>query len=200
MELFLLISLLIVALLLIGIILIQQGKGAEMGASFGSGASNTMFGAPGAGNFLTKSTTILAILFFVIALGISYVKKNTSEEAGIADEAAKLNQAATEATTEPGMSAIPTEAVETINTEIPTEAVETISTEIPTADDAKNAAKDAVKAEADKAADSVEKKVEDIKKDATKAVDSAKTDAEKKLEEAKKKAEEEVKKATGDNN
>lgn len=168
MELFLLIGLLVVALLLIGIILIQQGKGAEMGASFGAGGSNTLFGAPGAGNFLTKSTTILAILFFVIALSISWVKKNSSEEAGIADEAAQLSQAATEeASTEPSVQAIPTESVAT---EIPTQAVETISTEIPTSDDAK-------------------KELE------AKATD-AKADAEKKLEEAKEKAEEEVKEKT----
>ncbi len=193
MELFLLISLLIVALLLIGIILIQQGKGAEMGASFGAGGSNTLFGAPGAGNFLTKSTTILAILFFVIALSTSWLKNKTAEEAGIADEAAKLNEVTTEASTEPSLNAIPGEEVPAA--EIPTEAVETISTEIPTGEDVKAA----VKAEADKAADSVEQKVEDIKKDVEEKADDLKSDAEKALEDAKKKAEEEVKeKADGD--
>ncbi len=64
----LIVAYLIVALLLIGLVLIQQGKGADMGASFGSGGSNTVFGAPGAGNFLTRSTAILATLFFVISL------------------------------------------------------------------------------------------------------------------------------------
>ncbi len=189
MELFLLISLLVVALLLIGIILIQQGKGAEMGASFGSGGSNTMFGAPGAGNFLTKSTTILAILFFVIALSITWVKKNTAAEAGIADEAAKLNQTTSDAPVEPSLNAIPTEAM---GTEIPTEKADVISTEIPTGDDVKNA----IKAEADKAAESVDQKVEAIKKDAEAKADELKTDAQKKLEEAKKKAEEKVKEET----
>jgi preprotein translocase subunit SecG len=59
---------LIVALMLVGFVLIQQGKGADMGASFGSGGSNTVFGSTGSGNFLTRTTAILATLFFVISL------------------------------------------------------------------------------------------------------------------------------------
>lgn len=59
---------LIVALMLIGFVLIQQGKGADMGASFGSGGSNTVFGSTGSGSFLTRTTAILATLFFVISL------------------------------------------------------------------------------------------------------------------------------------
>ena len=58
----------IVAIMLIGFVLIQQGKGADMGASFGSGGSNTVFGSTGSGNFLTRTTAILATLFFVISL------------------------------------------------------------------------------------------------------------------------------------
>lgn len=64
---------LVVAIALVGLILIQQGKGAEMGASFGAGGANTVFGAGGSGNALTKATTILAVLFFGIALSISYL-------------------------------------------------------------------------------------------------------------------------------
>lgn len=59
---------LIVAVMLIGFVLIQQGKGAGMGASFGSGGSNTVFGSTGSGNFLTRTTAILATLFFLISL------------------------------------------------------------------------------------------------------------------------------------
>ena len=69
---------LVVAIALVGIILLQQGKGAEMGASFGAGGANTVFGAAGSGNALTKATTILAILFFGIAMSISYI--NSSPE------------------------------------------------------------------------------------------------------------------------
>lgn len=61
---------LLVALAIIGLVLIQQGKGADMGASFGAGASAGLFGSSGAGNFLTRSTAILATVFFVLSLVI----------------------------------------------------------------------------------------------------------------------------------
>lgn len=64
----LLVAYLVVALLLIGFVLIQQGKGADMGASFGSGGANTIFGSSGSGNFMTRTTAILATLFFAISL------------------------------------------------------------------------------------------------------------------------------------
>ena len=59
---------LLVSLALIGLVLIQHGKGASMGAAFGAGASGTVFGSSGTGNFLTKSTTVLAVLFFVLSI------------------------------------------------------------------------------------------------------------------------------------
>ncbi|SEA62829.1 preprotein translocase subunit SecG [Alkalimonas amylolytica] len=59
---------LLVALSLIGLILIQHGKGADMGAAFGAGASSTVFGSAGKGNFLTKTTTVLAVVFFVLSI------------------------------------------------------------------------------------------------------------------------------------
>ncbi|ALS97955.1 preprotein translocase subunit SecG [Lacimicrobium alkaliphilum] len=61
---------LLVALSLIGLVLIQRGKGADMGASFGAGASNTVFGSSGSGNFLSRSTAVLATLFFGISLAL----------------------------------------------------------------------------------------------------------------------------------
>jgi preprotein translocase subunit SecG len=67
---------LIVALCLIGLVLMQQGKGADMGASFGAGSSATIFGSSGSGNFLTKSTTYLAIAFFVISLVLGNLTAN----------------------------------------------------------------------------------------------------------------------------
>ncbi len=72
----LLVVYLIVAIILIGFVLIQQGKGAGMGASFGSGASNTVFGASGAGNFMTRTTAILAITFFVLSLVLGNLSTN----------------------------------------------------------------------------------------------------------------------------
>ena len=64
------------ALAMIGLILIQQGKGADMGASFGSGGSQTLFGSSGGASFLSKVTAGLALLFFVIAFSLSIIAKN----------------------------------------------------------------------------------------------------------------------------
>ena len=72
----LLIVYLLVSLFLIFLILIQQGKGADMGASFGAGSSNTLFGASGSGNFLTRLTTGLATGFFVLSLVLGNLTKN----------------------------------------------------------------------------------------------------------------------------
>ena len=71
---------LIVALLLIGFVLIQQGKGADMGASFGAGGSNTVFGSSGSGNFMTKTTAILATLFFGISLTLGTIASKDNTE------------------------------------------------------------------------------------------------------------------------
>lgn len=75
----LLVAYLIVALMLIGFVLIQQGKGANMGASFGSGGSNTVFGSSGSGNFMTKTTSVLATLFFVLSLFLGNITANTEK-------------------------------------------------------------------------------------------------------------------------
>ena len=63
----------LVALALIGLVLIQHGKGADIGASFGSGASNTVFGSQGTGSFLFKLTGGLAMTFFVTSLTLSWL-------------------------------------------------------------------------------------------------------------------------------
>ncbi|MGS2723728.1 preprotein translocase subunit SecG [Porticoccus sp. GXU_MW_L64] len=66
----------LVALAIIGLILLQQGKGAEAGASFGAGASQTIFGSSGSWNFFSKMTAILATVFFVTSLTLAVVAKN----------------------------------------------------------------------------------------------------------------------------
>lgn len=63
---------------IVGLILLQQGKGAEMGASFGSGGSQTLFGSTGSGNLLSHATAILATIFFVTSFGLSVIAKNKS--------------------------------------------------------------------------------------------------------------------------
>lgn len=61
------------ALVMIGLVLVQHGKGADMGASFGSGASGSLFGATGSANFLSRSTAVCAAIFFVCTLALAYI-------------------------------------------------------------------------------------------------------------------------------
>ncbi|UXH76318.1 preprotein translocase subunit SecG [Roseateles amylovorans] len=64
---------LVAALSMIGLVLVQHGKGADMGASFGSGASGSLFGATGSANFLSRSTAVAATIFFVCTLALAYM-------------------------------------------------------------------------------------------------------------------------------
>ena len=66
------------ALAMIGLVLVQHGKGADMGASFGSGASGSLFGASGSANFLSRSTAVLATIFFVCTLALAFMGNATS--------------------------------------------------------------------------------------------------------------------------
>lgn len=67
------------ALAIIGLILLQQGKGAAAGASFGAGASQTVFGSDGSGSFFTRATAIFATIFFCTSLGLAVIAKNHSQ-------------------------------------------------------------------------------------------------------------------------
>ncbi len=79
METFILVVHILIALVIIGLIMLQQGKGAEMGASFGSGSSQTVFGAVGSGNFFSRLTAILVFVFFVTSLSLAVISKNKSK-------------------------------------------------------------------------------------------------------------------------
>ena len=70
------------AISIIGLILLQQGKGADAGASFGSGASQTVFGAAGGGNILTTGTAWLAALFFSTSIGLAIYAKQMASQTG----------------------------------------------------------------------------------------------------------------------
>jgi len=76
---------LLLAIGLIGLILIQHGKGADAGAAFGSGASSTVFGARGSGSFLTRLTAILATLFFLTSMALAYFAAQVDEPKGLMD-------------------------------------------------------------------------------------------------------------------
>src|SRR5207302_9056319 len=66
----------VVAAALVGFVLLQHGKGADMGAAFGSGASGSLFGAVGSDNFLSRTTAVLATVFFLSSLGLTYYASN----------------------------------------------------------------------------------------------------------------------------
>ena len=68
----------VVAAALIGFVLLQHGKGADMGAAFGSGSSGSLFGAAGSANFLSRTTAILATIFFLSSLGLTYLASTRS--------------------------------------------------------------------------------------------------------------------------
>ena len=72
----LLVFFLLISIGLVALIMLQQGKGADMGASFGAGASATLFGSNGSGNFMTRMTAVLAALFFVISLILGNMSTN----------------------------------------------------------------------------------------------------------------------------
>jgi preprotein translocase subunit SecG len=85
MEIAIIVLHVLAAICVIVLVLIQQGKGADMGASFGAGASQTLFGGRGSGNALTRATAILAAIFFATSLGLSVVAKHRAEKAGLVD-------------------------------------------------------------------------------------------------------------------
>jgi preprotein translocase subunit SecG len=90
-----LVAQIISALVMIGLVLVQHGKGADMGASFGSGTSGSLFGATGSANFLSRSTAICATVFFVCTLALAYLNTHGSPRA--AGQGSVLDRAVTPA-------------------------------------------------------------------------------------------------------
>jgi preprotein translocase subunit SecG len=72
----------VVALGIIGLVLLQHGKGADMGSGFGGGASSSLFGASGSANFLSRATAVLATVFFLLSLALAYLATNRPRESG----------------------------------------------------------------------------------------------------------------------
>ncbi len=82
---FLLIVQVLVAVALIAVVLIQHGKGADMGASFGGGSSQTLFGARGSATFLSRVTAVLATIFFATSLGLAYLSAHRAGPASVTE-------------------------------------------------------------------------------------------------------------------
>lgn len=84
----------IVALAIIGLVLLQHGKGADMGSGFGGGASGSLFGATGSANFLSRTTAVMAALFFILSLALAYVAtRRPADEGGGVIESIRRQQA-----------------------------------------------------------------------------------------------------------
>jgi len=75
----------ITAVVLIGLVLMQHGKGADMGAAFGSGSAGSLFGSSGSANFLSRSTAVVATLFFVTSLSLTYIYSQPAQQQGLMD-------------------------------------------------------------------------------------------------------------------
>ncbi|MAZ65787.1 MAG: preprotein translocase subunit SecG [Kangiellaceae bacterium] len=117
----------VVAFALIGFILIQHGKGADMGASFGAGGSNTLFGAAGSGNFLTKSTAILATGFFLLCLGLSFLaSRQVNDDKNLIDLVEEKAQNTAPVNAESSVSVETEAAVEVEAASRPEEIVEAV--------------------------------------------------------------------------
>jgi len=104
----------VVALAIIGLVLLQHGKGADMGSGFGGGASGSLFGATGSANFLARTTAGLATLFFLLSLALAYVATHrTADDASVVDRVPAKAKPAAEAqkpAAEPQKPAVPAEA------------------------------------------------------------------------------------------
>ncbi|MFZ5557410.1 MAG: preprotein translocase subunit SecG [Pseudomonadota bacterium] len=96
MEILILVIHIVAAAAIIGLVLLQHGKGADMGAAFGSGSSGSLFGASGSANFLSRTTAIVAVVFFLTSLGLSFVSSQKGDHRGV-----MATQPAKEAPAEP---------------------------------------------------------------------------------------------------
>ncbi len=163
---------LIVAIALIGFILLQHGKGASMGASFGAGASNTVFGSVGSGNFLTHSTAVLATLFFIISLAISAMYAHQNKDTDKVDFE-NLQEAAEQM-------------------EVPSDKVNNDSSLQVPADKKVSEVKAAAEEKVEETKAAVEDKVAEIKAAAEEKVEETKAAVEDKAAEVKAAAEEKV--------
>jgi preprotein translocase subunit SecG len=84
----------IVCIALIMIVLLQTGKGADMGAAFGGGSSQTLFGSTGASTFLSKATTVAAVVFMLTSLGLAYMSTHKTGDSIMTDKKAPIEQQA----------------------------------------------------------------------------------------------------------
>jgi len=110
MEILLLVVHVLVGVAVIGLVLLQHGKGADMGAAFGSGSAGSLFGSSGSANFLSRTTAILATAFFLTSLGLTYLGSQRSDGKGVIERSKEV-PVPKKATTESATAAVPVPAV-----------------------------------------------------------------------------------------
>jgi len=179
----LLILFVLIVVAMVAFILVQKGTGATAGSAFGSGASNTVFGAKGSGNFLTKTTMTLAFLFFAISM---YMAVQASKEFTVADtgeiDLGVVGSLNTSDSDVPEM--LPVDSVESqLDGDVPSlnEKIE-IESDAPAVEDVINKAmddaKDVIDAKAEEIKDVIDTKVEEIKDDASAKAEEVKDSVE----------------------
>lgn len=106
MDLLVLIVHVLAAAGIIGLVLVQHGKGADVGASFGTGSAGSVFGSAGSANFLSRLTAGLAVVFFVTSIGLSFLSNKRATDKGVMGNVPAATQAAPDKA--PGVSDLPT--------------------------------------------------------------------------------------------
>jgi preprotein translocase subunit SecG len=101
---------------LIALVLIQHGKGADAGAAFGSGASASVFGARGSGNFLSKATGIIAAFFFIVCMSLAYVSSNRVAPSSVTQSVTEIGIEPQQVTTGENLDLPPVEESTGVNT------------------------------------------------------------------------------------
>ena len=109
MSLLIIVIHIIVCIALIMIVLLQTGKGADMGAAFGGGSSQTLFGSTGASTFLSKATTVAAVVFMLTSLILAYMSGDKSGKSIVMDAPAPIEQTLPASETAPQAPALPME-------------------------------------------------------------------------------------------
>ncbi len=123
----------LVSVSLVGIVLIQQGKGADAGAAFGSGASGTVFGSRGSANFLSRATAVLATVFFLLSLALAYVVHGRTEVRSVVDDEPAVAVPATDTVPAP---AAPQGAAAAATPQVPADQPTTPAAKAPVTDEA----------------------------------------------------------------
>ena len=111
METLLLVLHVLIGISVIGLVLLQHGKGADMGAAFGSGSAGSLFGASGSANFLSRTTAVLATIFFLTSLGLTYMGSTKTPNQGVIERTKSSDENPKSTPGVPADAGVPTPSV-----------------------------------------------------------------------------------------